>query len=258
MRPADAPRIGSRPATVLILAVLIAVWEFTAARSSIGQMFFPPPSAWVGTGREMLTSGMLVADLGATGSRLARGLLLGTSLGYLVGIALGGSRYWRAVLDPLIALLHPLPKITLYPLLLIALGLGERPKVAVISIAAFFPIFVTTLVAVRSIDPGLREVVRGFRASHVLTLRRLVIPASVGASVAGLRLSFNSALTSAIALEFVSVGDGLGARIWVSWQSLRTDRLLVTMTVIALIGSLTNAGLQWTQSRLSPWETHAR
>jgi ABC-type nitrate/sulfonate/bicarbonate transport system permease component len=243
--------------TVAILAVLMTNWELAAARSMIGMMFFPPPSVWIGTGFEMVADGTLTADIRATGGRLVRGLVIGASLGYLLGVTFGVSRFWHAAIDPFVAFIHPLPKITLYPLLLIVLGLGERPKIAVISIAAFFPILVTTVLGVRAVDLTLHEIVRSFGASRRLMLRRLVVPASIAAAITGLRLSFNSALTSAIALEFVSFGNGLGARIWTSWQNLRTDRLLVAMTTVALLGFLANSALRRLHARLAPWDIDA-
>jgi ABC-type nitrate/sulfonate/bicarbonate transport system permease component len=246
-------RIGPPVATYLLLAGLIVTWEVLARRSLVATLFFPPPSLWLGTGLEMLRSGMLVGDIVATGRPLTQGLLGGAALGYTMGAALGSSRRWYETLNPFVAFVHPLPKITLYPLLLIVLGLGDAPRIAVITIAAFFPIFVTTVLGVRGVDPTLLEVAKSLRASRILVIKRIILPASIPASLAGLRLSFNSALTSAIALEFVSSGDGLGSRLWTSWQNLRTDRLLVAMTAIALIGYFSNVALQALQTRLTPW-----
>jgi NitT/TauT family transport system permease protein len=253
VRSADRSRVVPPWQSVVLLTVAIAAWEVSADRTLVSTLFFPPPSAWLAAGIEMLGNGMLRADVVATGSRLGRGLLMGVSVGYVLGLGLGASRRAYEILNPFIAFVHPLPKIALYPLLLILLGLGERPKVAVIAIAAFFPIFVTTVLGVRQIDPSYVDVARSHRASRSLTVRRVIIPASIPAAIAGLRLSFNSSLTSAIALELVSSGNGLGARIWISWQNLRTDRLFVALTCIAFLGFLSNLALQALQRRVTPW-----
>jgi ABC-type nitrate/sulfonate/bicarbonate transport system permease component len=254
MRSTDHRHVALPWQSVVLLIAAITAWEVSADRTLVNTLFFPPPSAWLEAGTEMLRIGMLRGDLVATSARLGQGLLMGATTGYVFGLGLGASPKAYGILNPFIAFVHPLPKIALYPLLLILLGLGERPKVAVIAIAAFFPIFVTTVLGVRQIDPSYLDVARSHRASRSLTARRVIVPASIPAAIAGLRLSFNSSLTSSIALELVSAGDGLGARIWISWQNLRTDRLFVALTCIASLGFLSNLALQTLQRRLTPWQ----
>jgi NitT/TauT family transport system permease protein len=247
----SARRASLEPA--LLLIALVAVWEGLAARGLIDVLFFPPPSDWFAALAEMAGSGVLGADVSATASRLVRGLGLGVTFGYASGLMLGRSARAYRIFNPFVTFLHPLPKIALFPLLLLLLGLGERPKIAVVAIAAFFPIFINTVLGVREVDTDLVEVAASYGASGRLILRRVIIPGSLPAVMSGLRLSFNSALTSAIALELVSSGNGLGARIWISWQNLRTDRLFAVITVVALIGFTSNLMLQLLHRRLAPW-----
>lgn len=245
--------LGMRWETLAILAVLVLAWECSSGRSVVERLFFPPPSSWVRAIAEMARDGSLIVDLRATTGRLLRGLVPGLVLGYGVGLLLGTSRRAFEVLDPFVAFLHPLPKIALYPLLLLLLGLGERPKSAIIAIAVFFPMFVNTVLGVREIDRGLLDVARSHRASAGLVLRRVVLPGSVPAAMAGLRLAANTALTAAIALEFLTAGDGLGSRIWDSWQNLRADRLFAALLLIALLGHALNVMVKRLDAWLVPW-----
>ena len=248
--------LGLRWETLLILVVAVGAWEATAGGSLTERLFFPPPSSWLVALVGMVRDGTLADDLGATLVRLLRGLVPGLLLGYGLGLLLGWSRRAHDVLDPFVAFLHPLPKIALFPLLLLVLGVGERPKAAIIGITVFFPMFVNTVLGVRGIDPALLDVARSHRASAALILRRVVLPGSVPAAVAGLRLAVNTALTVAIALELLSPGTGLGTRIWNSWQTLRADRLFAALLVVALLGHASNLLIRRLEERLVPWRTN--
>jgi len=262
MRAADPTRArararvgGLRWEAPVILTAAIVAWEVAARRGAIDVLFFPPPTAWGRALATMAADGTLAGDLAGTGRRLALGLLLGLSAGWLLGISAGWSDRARRIVDPFVAGFHPLPKITLFPLFLLILGLGERPKITVIAIAAFFPMFINAALGVRSAEPGLLEVARSYGSSTLLTLRRVVLPGSLPAALAGLRLAFNSALTTTIALELLTAGRGIGSRVWIGWQNLRTDQLLAAMLVIAVLGWTANVLIERLQRRLTPWRT---
>ncbi len=245
--------LGLHWETLAILVVLIVAWEVSSGRSLVERLFFPPPSAWMMALLDLATDGSLAADIGATLTRLLRGLVPGLVLGYGLGLLLGEARRAHDILDPFIAFLHPLPKIALFPLLLLLLGTGEPPKTAIVAITVFFPMFVNTVLGVREIDPALLDVARSHRASSALVLRRVVLPASVPAAMAGLRLAVNTALTVAIALELLTAGEGLGARIWKSWQNLQSERLFAALLVIALLGHASNVLIRRLDHWLVPW-----
>jgi ABC-type nitrate/sulfonate/bicarbonate transport system permease component len=240
------------PSLILVAGALLA-WELLALRGAVRVLFFPPPSAWATALRAMWESGVLLSDAAVTGRRFALGMGLGVLGGWLTGLALGLSRGAYAVLDPIIAILHPLPKVALYPLLLLLLGFGETPKVAVIAISAFFPMFVSTALGVRNVEAGHLEVARSFRAPRIMLLRRVVVPSSIPYVLAGLRLALNGGLTVTVAIELLTAGDGFGTRIWLAWQTLRTDQLYAVLVVLATCGLILNEALERLARRLEPW-----
>ena len=102
--------------------------------------------------------------LGATLSRLVGGLLIGGSAGLLLGWAMGASRPLRAALDPLVAALHPLPKLAIFPIFLVLLGIGEASKIALVALTAFFPMVINTLAGVQQIDAAYWEAAANYGA----------------------------------------------------------------------------------------------
>jgi len=239
--------------TALCVALVVLIWEVRAADDGIRMIFFPPPSDWFRALHTLWLSGLLPADLLATARRFGFGISLGGFSGWLAGILLGSAPRVRTLLDPIVAVFHPLPKISLYPLLLLLLGFGEAPKIAIVAIATFFPLFVNTLHGVREVDQTLLEVARSFRAGRLMVLRRVVLPGSVPFVVAGLRLALNTGLTVTVAVELITAGDGLGSRIWFAWQTLRIEQLYAVLLVIGAFGLFANAALERLARALSPW-----
>jgi NitT/TauT family transport system permease protein len=181
------------------------------------------------------------------------GLLLGAVPGLLLGLAMGGSPRLRAIVDPFVAAIHPMPKLALLPLLMVLLGIGEAPRIVVIAIAAFFPMLLSAMAGVRQISPVHFEVARNYGASPHQVFLRVALPGSLPMVLTGLRLAANVSLLLAIAVEIASAQLGLGALVWLSWQVLRVELLYATLVVTALFGIGINVLLQWVARRLVPW-----
>jgi NitT/TauT family transport system permease protein len=211
------------------------------------------PSAIAKTFVRLLVSGELGAQLGITLARLSVGVALGGTLGLLLGFWLGWSRTAREIVSPVLAALHPLPKLSLLPLLLVIFGIGEQSKIVVIALAAFFPMLINTMAGVRQIDDLTWEVAEHFGARGWMLLRRVIVPGSLPMVLAGAQLALNSALSVTVAVELLSARRGLGATLWLAWQTLRTTELYVTILVIAVLGVVTSAVLGAVSRWFVPW-----
>ena len=169
---------------------------------------------------------------------------------------MGSIRLARTILDPLIAFLHPLPKLAIFPLFLVLLGIGEASKIAVVAVTAFFPMLLNTLVGVEQIERSYWEVAANYGVKGFVLLRRLIVPGSLPMALVGLRLAFNNGLILTIAVEMLSAQQGLGVQIWLAWQTLRIGQLYATLVVIALLGYGFNFLLSRTATWLVPWQYH--
>jgi ABC-type nitrate/sulfonate/bicarbonate transport system permease component len=239
--------------SILSVVGLLAAWEGAALLGLISTLFFPPPSLIVQTLIKLLSTAEFWASLGMTVFRLVSGMAIGASGGLLLGWLMGANRPVRVAFDPLLAALHPIPKLAIYPIFLILLGVGELSKITLISIAAFFPVVLNTLSGVQHIDRKYWEVAENFGSTPLLLLRRVILPGSLPMALTGLRLAFNNALVVGIAIEMLSAREGLGAMIWMAWQTLRTEELYATLTVIAAIGITSNLVMHKVVSLLTPW-----
>jgi len=174
--------------------------------------------------------------------------------GLVLGLAMGSSSRLRTVLDPLVAALHPLPKIAVLPLIMIIFGIGEASKVVVIAIACFFPMLLSTAAGVRQIHPIYFQVAENYGARLLQVFTRVVLPGSLPLVLSGLRLALNTALLLAIAVELVAAREGLGSMIWFAWETLRTEDLYATLATTAALGISFNLVVQRLTAKLVPWQ----
>jgi ABC-type nitrate/sulfonate/bicarbonate transport system permease component len=233
--------------------VLLAIWELVIRAGWYTGLFFPAPSAIARALGDSLANGQLWLHLSATLLRIAGGLAIGGLAGLLLGLAMGSWRGLRTVVDPIIAAIHPVPKLALFPLLIVLLGIGERSKIASVSVGAFFPMVLNTLAGVRSISPVHLDLARNYGASTWKLFSRVLLPGSLPMILTGLRLSANVAFHATIGVEMVGSRIGLGSLVWLSWQTFRIEQLYATVTVIALVGLGITMLLRGIARRSAPW-----
>ncbi len=237
----------------LITLLFLGVWELLSRAGWISRLFFPAPTTILATLFELIVNGKLAPNLGATIGRLSLGFLLGGSAGLILGLTMGWWPRLRAVADPIIAALHPIPKIAIFPLIMIVFGIGEASKVVAIAIASFFPLLISSMAGVRQINPIYFEVTKNYGAGRWKTFSRVVVPGSLPMILSGVRLALNVALVITIAVELVSANQGLGVMIWFAWQTLRIEDLYAALVVTSALGVSINMGLLLLSRRIAPW-----
>ncbi len=240
-------------ALILVVSGLL-MWEWQVRAGNISALFFPAPLVIIRTLVQRFANGEWLSHLLATLSRLVLGFTIGSTTGLVLGVSMGWSRRLRVVADPLLAAAHPVPKIAVLPLVMILFGIGETSKIVLIAVTAFFPMVINTMVGVRQINPLYFEVVRNYGAPPLKVFRRIIIPGSLPLILTGLRLALNVSLLITIAVELVTAQQGLGALIWLAWETLRTEELYASLTVIAALGIIMNVLIQRLTSTILPWK----
>lgn len=239
--------------TGFIIFLILGIWELSVYMTWLSALFFPAPSVILSTFIKLMVNKKIVESTGITLWRVFQGLLLGGISGLILGLILGWSPRLYRVINPLVAAGHPVPKIAILPLIMIIFGIGESSKIVVIALTTFFPILINTALGVQQISPIHFEVAKNYGANTIKTFTRVIIPGSLPMILAGLRLSLNLAILVAIAVEMVSAQRGLGAMIWLAWQTLRTEELYVSLGVTAALGIIFNFLLQRLAKTLLPW-----
>lgn len=239
--------------SILSVIALPVLWETTVRMGLVPATFFPAPSTIVSTFLSLAQSGELWHHTFTTLWRLGAAFALASFFGITLGLVMGMSSTVRAVLDPIVAITYPIPKIALLPLTMIIFGLGDASIIVTATVSAFYLILLNTSAGVREIDDVLFEVADNFQATGFRKFYKVILPGSMPLIFTGLRIGLGVALIVVVAAEFIASESGLGYLIFSSWRILRVERMYVAFVVIGLIGYLTTAGLSTLGNYLMPW-----
>lgn len=242
----------------MIVGSFLLAWEILGNAGYLYSLFFPKPTRILASLLDLTRSGEMAGHLVATVSRLFSGLLLGALPGIALGLAMGWSTRLRRIVDPLIAAIHPIPKIAIFPMIMMIFGIGEVSKVVAIGISVFFPVLINSMTGVRQLPPVYFEVAQNYGAGKWKIFQRIVWPGSLPMVFAGLRIGSSVALVIAIAVELVAAHSGLGVLIWFSWQTLRTVDLYSAVVVIAILGIAMNIILKQITGIFLPWKASTK
>lgn len=231
-----------------ILAVLAAAWQ--GAYDYAGAVAVTPPLGTVAFAAHLLASGRFWDNAAATGAALAYAFAIAAVLGVAGGLALGLWRYAADVTEPVLAALYAVPKITLYPVILLLFGLGLPAKVAFGVIHGVIPVTLLTLAAVRGIRPVLLRTALVLHLSRRQTMRHVLAPAVLPEIATGLRLGFSLTLLGVLIGEMFASQRGLGFLIinGINNHDVRMTTAVVLIVVAAAV--LANALLLATDRAL--------
>jgi NitT/TauT family transport system permease protein len=235
-------------------AALLLAWEAAARAGLLSSLFFPAPSLIAATLGSMIVSGELGTHLFISLQRVAWGFVLGAAPAVILGLAMGWSGKVRILFEPLISSTLPIPKLVVLPIIMLIFGIGEPSKVVIVAVGAFYPAVINAAAGVNGIRSVFFEVARNFGATRWQRFWKVIVPGSLPMIFAGLRLAFGMALLMAVASEFVAARQGIGALIWLSWETLRTDKLYAGIVSWALVGMLSSTLLSALQRRIIRWE----
>jgi ABC-type nitrate/sulfonate/bicarbonate transport system permease component len=241
--------------SVWLPAALLSFWQVASTNAWVNPFFFPPPSSVLATAGAMLMDGEIPRALGITMIRYMAGSLVGAAAGVLCGALMGLSVAGRRAMEPFVAALYATPKLTLLPLLMLLMGLGEAPKMTLIALVGFIFLSTQTMDGIRSVKRSYVEMAENYGAGRWALIRRVYLPAALPQIFTGLRIGFSRSLVVAISLELISGTTGLGGLIWMSWETLATERLYVGILLAALLGIVIHRGFARLETIAVPWRS---
>lgn len=233
--------------------LLLVAWEVASATGLLREAFFPRPSTVARHLGRLTADGTLASHTLATLVRIAWAFALAAGLGVAIGLAMGLWRRLREGLDPVIAVIYPIPSVLFLPLVSFLAPRGEAALIVTTAVTSFFLIALTTTHGVRQIDPLVVEAARHYGARGWRLFTAVLLPGALPFIFTGLRLGLGFALIVVVAVEIVSAGRGLGALLWLSWQVLKVEDMYAAFVVIAMLGAVLSYGLALLRARLMPW-----
>lgn len=194
---------------VLLLGGLALLWQ--ALYLAIGDIALRSPVQTVAFLAELLARPSFWPHAAETAQAFAVAMAIATAAGLLVGIVLGLGRFAAAVFEPVLVALYSIPKVTLYPIVLLAFGLGMPAKIAFGAIHGFIPIALFTINGVRNVRPVFLKAARVHGLSGPRLVRRILLPAALPEIFSGLRIGFSLTLIGTVLGEMFASQRGLGS-----------------------------------------------
>jgi sulfonate transport system permease protein len=250
-RPMGKPDIRLR--LVLPLTILV-LWEAIARTGLVPAYNFPPPSAVLSTLIELARSGMMFKHLWISAVRVLFGFLIGAGFGTVLGALTGFSAKWREVCDGTMQSLRSIPIIAWVPLFILWLGIDEAPKISLIAIGAFFPVYLNLFTAIRGVDRKLIEVGRANRMTGWRLVRSVMLPAALPAYFVGLRTGLGLSWMFVAAAELLGASSGIGYMLLEAQNLGRPAVVIASMILFGICGKATDLILAATSTQLLHWQ----
>ena len=252
--PAGARRRKFRGIGLIIPVGLLSIWEAGAGLGLISTRLLPPPSQIGSTLVDLLISGALLDHSTATLWRMWWGFLLGALVATVLGAATGVSQRFCELFDPTIQALRSIPSIAWTPLFILWFGIFEIPKVMLIAVGVFFPVYLALAGAIAGVDRKLVEVGRIYGFGTLTMIRRILLPAAMPTYVIGLRGGLGLGWMFVVAAEFLGASRGLGYLLVDGQMTGRPAVIISSIFLFAVFGKASDRALAVAGARVVRWQ----
>ncbi|MBK1787486.1 ABC transporter permease [Prauserella cavernicola] len=233
--------------------VLLLAWAVSAEAGWLNRDLFPPPGEVFGAAWDLLASGQLQAHVGQSMLRVLTGTVLGVLAGVVIAVVAGLTRIGEDLLDSTMQVFKAVPNFALTPLLVIWMGIGEGPKILLITLGVAIAIYINTYSGIRSVDAQLVEVAQTVGAKRSTLIRHIVLPGATPGFLVGLRLGLSSAWLSLIFAETINTTEGIGFLMSRAQTLLQFDVSVLIILIYAVAGLASYALVRLLERRLLAW-----
>lgn len=241
---------------VLVLVALFAAWWFVAWRELAPAYLVPAPGAVAQT--MVADWEMLLEHTWVTTLETIVGFVLAAVIGVAAAVLLVYSRTAEKSLYPLILFAQVIPKIAIAPILVVWFGFGMTPKIVLAVLIAFFPVVVSAVAGLRSVDPELLEMSATMGASRWKTFLKIRFPGALPQLMSGLKVAVTLAVVGAVVGEFVGADRGLGYVLLLASGNLDAPLLFADLILMSLIGVVLFVLVELLERILIPWHPSRR
>jgi len=242
----------------LSVVVLVAVWYLVTAGGYISAIFLPSPAQVVRQARRYLADGSLFWHVVTSGRRVLLGFALAAAVAVPLGIVLGTSRTAKALFDPILSIIRPLPSLSWIPLTILWFGIDEGQKYAIVFMGTFASALLYVMESTRRVDPLLIKAAQNLGATRLDVLREVILPGSLPGIISGLKVCLALSWTCVLSAEMVAATHGLGALIWFAKDWNNMALVMVGMVSISITVLLIDSAFRLVEDRILPWERHHR
>ncbi len=233
--------------------VLLALWQLLSSTGVLASDVLASPGRIAEVGWDQIDSGSLTSAMATSLQRVAIGLLLGTVIGTGLALVSGLFRMGEDLVDAPVQMLRTVPFVGLIPLFIIWFGIGEAPKVAIITLGVTFPLYLNVYAGIRGVDSQLIEAGESLGLSRWGLVRHVVLPGALPNAMTGLRYSLGIAWLALVFAEQINADAGIGFLMVQARDFLQTDVIVVCLIVYAFLGLLADFVVRTLERLLLQW-----
>jgi ABC-type nitrate/sulfonate/bicarbonate transport system permease component len=231
--------------------VVLLVWEIAVRWNQLPAYILPGPLQIVKTLKETLP--LLLNHTASTLEEAMLGFGLAIVIALVTAFILNHFDWLNQAVYPLLIVSQTIPIITLAPLFLIWFGWGMLPKILVVILVCFFPIVISLLNGLNSVDPDLISLFRSMGASKLVIFKMVKLPSAMPGLFSGMKISASYSIMAAVIGEWLGAQQGLGYFMTIAQKSFRVDRALAAVVIIAILSLLIVKVIDLAEWLLTPW-----
>jgi sulfonate transport system permease protein len=232
---------------------LLLLWQLASSSGWVSSHTLASPAQVAASLWTLISDGTLQQHLLVSLGRVVKGMTLAILIGSSLALLSGLSRFGEFAIDAPMQMLRTLPVLALIPFFIIWFGIGEVPKVALVAVAATFPIYLTLYAGIRGVDVKLVELAKVIGLSRGALIRHVILPAALPTALVGLRYALGVSWLILVAAEQVNASSGIGYLMNDARDFMRTDVMVVGLLIYAVLGLIVDILVRWLERRLLVW-----
>jgi sulfonate transport system permease protein len=258
-RPAPQPRRVSVPGLpswligLIVPAALLIGWQWLAGRGVYTRSQLPPPADVWAAARQLWEVDLLVPHITTSLGRVAEGFAWGAGIAIVLGLAVGLFPIVDALLSPTISAVRAVPSLAWVPLLILWMGIGDQPKITLVAIGVFFPVFTALVAGIANLDRKLIEVGTAYGLRGPALAWHILLPAATPSLLTGLRIGLAQGWLFLVAAELIGASRGLGFLLMDGQNTGRADIIVLSIVLLALLGKGSDVLLGLVERRALRW-----
>lgn len=222
------------------VVILLVIWFAVTKLKIFNAYVLPSPERVLESFLTMLDSGEIFVDIAISSLRVLKGFCIAFVLAFSIGtlrmLIPTASDYYEHIVQ----FFRNVPPLSMIPLLILWCGIGETTKIVIIVLASFFPMYLSIVKGFTGCDKRLLEVGEAFGYTPLKKFTHIVLPAATADILVGMRIGMGYSWRAIIGAEMVAASTGLGHMILFAQQMSRTDKVIVGILVIGIVGSVTD------------------
>jgi sulfonate transport system permease protein len=237
----------------LMPALLVVVWQASSSLGFLSDNVLPGPSSVIEAAWRLTLSGELLDNMAVSFLRAFFGFIVGGAIGFGLGLVNGLSSISEKLTDSTIQMVRNIPHLALIPLVILWFGIDDGAKLFLVALGVFFPIYVNTFHGIRTVDPQLVEMGRGYGMTQSELLRRIILPGALPSIFVGVRFGLGVMWLTLIVAETIAAQSGIGYMAMQAREFMQTNVVVLAILIYALLGKFADSTTRLLERMCLKW-----